>query len=124
MFNQQDSEASGRSLTWRRIRTVIIGAVLVVVAGALVVSLYTYTQYGGTPFDKLLGRGGEKQSPDVGKLAYDKYQQNVYYGVIKGEGRASGPGRVPVYYIEKAGGNLVEVAKERVEVRAPASDKQ
>lgn len=121
MFNQRDSEESGRSLTWRRIRTIIIGAVLVVVIGSLAVSLYTYTQYGGTPFDSLLGRGGEKQSPDAGKLAYDKYQQGVYYGVIKGEGRSSQPGRVPVYYIENAAGNLIEVAKERVEVRTPGS---
>jgi hypothetical protein len=123
MFNQQD-ESSGRAVAWRRIRTIIIGAVLVLIIGSLAVSLYTYTQYGGTPFDKLLGRGGEKQSPDAGKLAYDKYQQGVYYGVIKGEGWSSQPGRVPVYYIEKAGGNLIEVAKERVEVRTPVSKTQ
>jgi len=116
MFNPNSYEDDGgeeRLLSWRRIRTIIVGSLAVILVGALAVSLYTYTQYGGTPFDRFIGRG-EKANPAIGKRAFDKYL-NTYIGVIKGEG--NNVRRGAVYYIEQAGGQMIEVTKERVEIR-------
>ncbi|HVF88924.1 MAG TPA: hypothetical protein VNH22_02580 [Blastocatellia bacterium] len=116
MFNpnsHDDAGAEERFLSWRRIRIFIVGSVAMVVIGILAVSLYTYTQYGGTPFDKFIGRE-KKVNPAVGKRAFDKYL-NTYIGVIRGEGKNVRRGEV--YYIEQAGGQMIEVVKERVETR-------
>jgi len=116
MFNpdsHDDAGAEERFLSWRRVRTVIVGSIAVIVIGVLAVSLYTYTQYGGTPFDRFIGRE-KKVNPAVGKRAFDKYL-NTYIGVIKGEGKNVRRGEV--FYIEQAGGQLIEVTKERVEIR-------
>ena len=116
MFNpdsQGDAAGEERLLSWRRIRTIIIGSVAVVVMGVLAVSLYTYTQYGGTPFDRFFERE-QKVNPAIGKRAFDKHL-NTYYGIIRGEGKNVGRGEV--YYIEQAGGQMIEVKKERVETR-------
>ncbi|HYP26221.1 MAG TPA: hypothetical protein VE262_05850 [Blastocatellia bacterium] len=116
MFNpdsKEDAAGEERLLSWRRIRTVIAGSVAVVLIGVLAVSLYTHTQYGGTPFDRFFKRE-EKANPAIGKRAFDKYL-NTYIGVIRGEGKHVRRGEV--YYIEQAGGQMIEVKKERVETR-------
>jgi hypothetical protein len=112
---QEEDEVSEEGLfSWRRMKIAILGSLVAIVLGAVLASIYTYTQYGGTPFDSLLGRKKE-ESPDLGKLAYTK-GTDFFIGVVKGEGVNTR--RVPVYYIEQAGGQLIEVAKERVEVRS------
>ena len=118
MFNQhqdQDEDGQERLFSWRRIKITILGSLAAVVLGLVVASLYTYSQYGGTPFDGLLGRG-KSESPDVGKLAYTK-GTDFFIGVVKGEGVNSR--QVRVYFIEQAGGQMIEVARERVELRTP-----
>ena len=118
MFDQHGvAEDAGeeRLFSWRRIKVAILGSIVAVVLGCVLVSLYTYTQWGGTPFDSLLGIK-KAESPDLGKQAYTK-GTDFFIGVIKGE--AVNTRRVKVYYIEQAGGQMIEVAKERVEVRDP-----
>lgn len=115
MFNPQDDREDERLFSWRRIRTLIIGTVLAAAAGLLLVNSYMYLQYGGTMFDRYFEKS-EKKSPMAGKLAFDKGTK-YYIGVIRGEGKTSRRGNV--YYIEQAGGTLIEVAKENVEVRDP-----
>jgi hypothetical protein len=114
MFDEYEDETGKRGELWRRVRTVVIGSVVALLAGSFIVSLYTYFQYGGTPFDSLLGRR-EKQSPAIGKLAFDK--TNSYLGVIRGEGYSQRRGKV--YYIEQAGGQMIERAIVDIEVREP-----
>lgn len=113
--NDEDETGQERLFSWRRIKITILGSLAAVVLGAVVASLYTYSQYGGTPFDALLGKS-EKESPDLGKLAYTK-GTDFFIGVVKGEGINAR--RVPVYYIEQAGGQMIEVARDRVELRSP-----
>jgi hypothetical protein len=93
----------------------IIGAVLAIVAGLIAVNLFTYLQYGGTMFDRYFEKK-EKKSPMAGKLAFDKGTK-YYIGIIRGEGHTSRQG--DVYYIEQAGGSMIEVSRENVEVRDP-----
>jgi hypothetical protein len=112
-YKEEDESSQERLFSWRRIKIAILGSIGAVVLGTVVASLYTYSQYGGTPFDGLLGRK-EEESPDLGKLAYTK-GTDFFIGVVKGEGVNTR--RIPVYYIEQAGGQMIEVAKERVEVR-------
>lgn len=117
MFNfENQSPDDDRAFTRRRIRTVIIGAIVALVAGFLLVNLFTYFQYGGTMFDRFLEKKDEKKSAAAGKLAFDKGTK-YYIGIIRGEGRSSRLGKV--YYVEQAGGTMIEVAKENVEVRDP-----
>ena len=116
IFNQRsDSSADERLFSPRRIRTLIIGAVLAIVAGLIAVNLFTYLQYGGTMFDRYFEKK-EKKSPMAGKLAFDKGTK-YYIGIIRGEGHTSRQG--DVYYIEQAGGSMIEVSRENVEVRDP-----
>ncbi len=118
MFNQSDNGngyEEERFFSWYRIKTFLIGSVAVVVLGLLLVSFYTYFQYGGTPFDSLFGKG-EKQSEAAGKLAFDK-RNDKFIGVIRGEGHSVRLGAV--YYVEKAAGQLIEVEKDSVIVREP-----
>ena len=84
MFNRhqdEDEDGQERLFSWRRIKITILGSLAAVVLGLVVASLYTYSQYGGTPFDGLLGRG-KSESPDVGKLAYTK-GTDFFIGVSK-----------------------------------------
>jgi hypothetical protein len=121
MLDQYDNEGAGERLfSWRRVRRLLVGSAVVVLAGAMLISLVTYYRYGGTPFDNLLGRKKE-ENPDKGKLAFDKGTK-FYIGIIKGEGYSQRRGKV--YYIEQAGGGVIEIAKERVEVREPGSGAQ
>jgi hypothetical protein len=116
MFNRKaDDPGDERLFSWRRIRTLIIGTALAVVAGLVLVNMFTYFQYGGTMFDRYFEKK-EKKSPMAGKLAFDKGTK-YYIGVIRGEGHTSKRGNV--YYIEQAGGNMIDVAKENVDVRDP-----
>ena len=98
-----------RLFSWRRIKVVVVGSLAAIVIGLVAVSLYT----GGSPFETLFGRQ-KVESPDLGKQAYTK-GTDFFIGIIKGEGVS--PKRIKVYYIEQAGGQMIEVAKERVEVR-------
>jgi hypothetical protein len=102
----------------RRVRNMILGSIIAILLGVALANLYTYTQYGGTMFDKYLKKE-KPQSPAFGKFAYAK-GTGYYLGIIKGEGRS--PRRGEVYYVEQAGGQMMEVAKERIEVREPGSE--
>ena len=104
--------------SWRRIKIMIIGALLAIVLGVVLANLYTYTQYGGTMFDSYFG-GEKKPSPVAGKFAYAKGTGD-YVGIIKGEGNS--PSRGAVYYIEQPGGQMMEASKDKVEVREPAKE--
>ncbi len=104
--------------SWRRIKIMIIGAILAIVVGLALANLYTYTQYGGTMFDSYFG-DDKKQSPVVGKFAYAKGTGD-YIGIIKGEGNS--PRRGQVYYVEQPGGQMMEASKDKVEVREPAKE--
>lgn len=116
MFNGDDRDlADERLFSWRRIRNVLVGVVVVVIGGLVAVNLFTYFQYGGTMFDRYFEKK-EQKSPMAGKLAFDKGTK-YYIGIIRGEGRSQRQGNV--YYIEQAGGTLVEVAKTNIEVRDP-----
>lgn len=119
MFDrEQEKDRAGqeRMFSWHRIKTILIGSVAALVLGFLILSFYTYFQYGSSPVDGLLGRG-QKESPAKGKLAFAK-GTNEYIGVIKGEGQS--PRRGAVYYIEQPGNVIIELSKESVEVRDPA----
>ena len=119
MFNQRDEDEyleEERFFSWYRIKTVLIGTIAVLIIGSLLVSLYTQSQYGGTPFDGLFGKTDQK-SKDEGKLAYDK-RTKIFIGVIRGEGM-SRKYKGEVYYIEKTAGQLYEWPKEGIEVREP-----
>src|SRR5438552_244266 len=119
MFNTDERSSDGRGsydeplFSWRRIRNLLVGAVIIVIGGLVAVNLFTYLQYGGTMFDRYFEKKQQK-SPMAGKLAFDKGTK-YYIGIIRGEGRSSRRGNV--YYIEQAGGNMIDVSKENVEVR-------
>lgn len=116
MFNpKEEGSDAERLFSWRRIRTMIIGTVLAAVVGLVLVNSYMYLQYGGTMFDRYFEKKGTK-SPMAGKLAFDKGTK-YYIGVIRDEGHS--PRRGNVYYVEQAGGSMIEVSKENVEVRDP-----
>lgn len=101
---------------WKRLRTVVIGAVIALLAGLLIAYIYTSSRYGGTALDPLFKKESEG-SPSAGKHAFDR-NSNAFLGVIKSEGYSTRRGR-DVYYIERAGGQLIEVPKTLVEVREP-----
>jgi len=116
MFEGTENQVRDERLfSWRRIKTLIIGTVFAVVAGLVAVNLFTYLQYGGTMFDRYFEKA-EKKSPMAGKLAFDKGTK-YYIGIIRGEGHTSRRGNV--YFIEQAGGSMIEASKENVEVRDP-----
>ena len=116
MFNpREDGSGEERLFSWQRIRTLIVGTVIAAGVGLVLVNSYMYVQYGGTMFDRFFEKN-EKKSPVAGKLAFDKGTK-YYIGIIRGEGHTSRRGNV--YYIEQAGGSMIEVSKENVEVRDP-----
>jgi hypothetical protein len=103
----------------RRIRNLLLGVIGAAVLGLALVNTFTYVQYGGTMFDSYFKK--EKKSPAIGKFAYTK-GTNFYQGIIRGEGTSPTKGKV--YYIEQAGGSMMEVRKDLIEVREPEkSDK-
>jgi hypothetical protein len=115
MFNpQEEGPGEERLFSWRRIRTMIIGTVLAAVVGLVLVNAYMHVQYGGTMFDRFFKK--DTKSPMAGKLAFDKGTK-YYIGIIRDEGHS--PRRGNVYYVEQAGGSMIEVSKENVEVRDP-----
>jgi hypothetical protein len=116
-YDKESAKGSERLFSLRRIMKLLIGSVAALLVGAMIVSLITYSRYGGTPFDRLIGRE-KNENPHQGKLAFDKGTK-FYIGIIKSEGYSQRRGNV--YYIEQPGGSLVEIAKERVEVREPGS---
>jgi hypothetical protein len=116
MFNRPaDNSGNERLFSLRRIKTLILGTALALVAGLVAVNLFTYFQYGGTMFDRYFEKK-EKKSPMAGKLGFDKGTK-YYIGIIRGEGHTARRGNV--YFIEQAGGNMIDVSKENVEVREP-----
>jgi hypothetical protein len=116
MFSTYDQGPyNERLFSWRRIRNLLVGVVVVVIGGLVAVNLFTYFQYGGTMFDRYFEKK-EQKSAMAGKLAFDKGTK-YYIGIIRGEGKSQRQGNV--YYIEQAGGTLIEVAKTNVEVRDP-----
>jgi hypothetical protein len=116
MFNSSETEQQvEKALVKQRIKTVIIGSIVAIILGLVVVNTYTYFQYGGTMFDRFFeGKEQETNSPDAGKFAYGK-STGDYMGIIRGEKKS--PGRGQLYLIEQPGGQLMEISKERIEVR-------
>ena len=115
--SERDSDREP-SPAWRRIKTVVLGTVVVIVVSFALTCVFTYTQYGVTPLDGLFPRK-KAASPAAGKLAYDKGTK-YYIGIIKGEGYSQRQGKV--YYIEQAGGSMIEVSKNVIEVREPKQE--
>jgi hypothetical protein len=116
MFNPKpDNPADDRIFSRRRMKLLIIGTLAALVLGLVLVNSFMYLQYGGTMLDRLFEKK-EKKSPAAGKLAFDKGTK-YYIGIIRGESHSSRRG--DVYYIEQAGGSMIEVPKENVEVRNP-----
>jgi hypothetical protein len=109
-----DGSGDERFFSLRRLRNILIGAIVAVIAGVLISFVYTSIEYGGSPLDRILG--SKKPEPATGKLAYDK-NTHYFVGVIKSEGYSVKKG-TQVYYIERAGGELIDVAKSLVDVRA------
>ena len=105
----EEQNGEERLFSWRRIKIVLLGSIVAILLGLFLSSLIT----GASPIETLFGRR-KVESPDLGKHAYTK-GTDFFIGIIKGEGVT--PKRVKVYYIEQAGGQMIEVAKERVEVR-------
>jgi hypothetical protein len=117
MFDSDDGRVKNERLfSFRRVRRLLIGVVLFAVGGLVAVNLFMYLQYGGTMFDRYFEKKKSGKSPMAGKLAFDKGTK-YYVGIIRGEGRSQRQG--DVYYIEQAGGTLIEVAKVNIEVREP-----
>lgn len=118
MLNEKETDAAEERLfSWRRIRISLVGILVAMVIGLIAVNLYTYFQYGGTMLDPYLEKEPQK-SPAAGKLAFDKGTK-FYIGVIRGEGHT--PRNGDVYFIEQAGGNVIDVSKRNVEVREPGA---
>lgn len=117
---QERGSYEERLFSGRRIRNLIVGTLIAVIGGLVAVNVFMYLQYGGTMFDRYFEKK-EPKSPMAGKLAFDKGTK-YYIGIIRAEGRSQRQGNV--YYIEQAGGSMIEVAKVNVEVRDPQkSDK-
>ena len=111
----EGSSQDERLFSLRRVRNLVIGTVVVVIGSLVAVNVFMYLQYGGTMFDRYFEKK-EPKSPMAGKLAFDKGTK-YYIGIIRGEGHSQRQGNV--YYIEQAGGTLIEVAVVNVEVREP-----
>jgi hypothetical protein len=106
-------DAADRSSLTHRIKVLVMGAFIALAAGIVISSLYSYLQYGASPLDFILRR--TPKSPSAGKLAYDK-STNIFLGIIKSEGYSTRRA-AQVFYIERAGGQVIEVLKNNVVVR-------
>jgi hypothetical protein len=115
-----DGEGGEKLFSARRVRNLLLGMAGAVALGLLLVNTFTYVQYGGTMFDKYFEKE-KKKSPAAGKFAYTK-ETGYYVGIIRDEGTS--PRRGKVFYIEQAGGTMIEVAKDLIEVREPDRQKQ
>ena len=104
----------------RRVRTVILGSACAAILGLMLVNAFMYLQYGGTMFDRFFVKE-EKKSPVAGKLAFDKGTK-YYIGIIRREGHTARLG--DVYYVEQAGGGMIEVSKANVEIRDPVPNER
>lgn len=102
-----------RVFSRRRILVAVVGAVIAIFAGWLAVTIYTSIRYGDNEKNDIFS--GRKPSPSAGKLAYDK-NTNLYIGIVKSEGYSTRR-QTEVYYIERAGGELIELPKSLVDVR-------
>jgi hypothetical protein len=102
--------------TFRRVEIVIGVALILFVTGLAIAVVFTSLRYGGSALDRIFS--GKQKSPASGKLAYDK-STNIYLGVIKAEGYSTQRG-AEVYYIERAGGGVIEVVKTNVVIREPS----
>ena len=109
-----------RLFSGRRVRTVILGSACAAILGLMLVNAFMYLQYGGTMFDRFFVKE-EKKSPVAGKLAFDKGTK-YYIGIIRREGHTARLG--DVYYVEQAGGGMIEVSKANVEVRDPVPNER
>jgi len=98
---------------WHRAKITLIGTLIALAAGVAVSFIYTSIRYGGSPLDSLFGK--KPGSAVAGKLAYDK-NTHLFIGIIKSEGY-SVRRATQVYYIERAGGELIELPKSLVEAR-------
>jgi hypothetical protein len=98
---------------WRRVKVTLIGALIALIAGITLSFVYTSVRYGGSPLDGLFGR--KRASAVAGKLAYDR-NTHLFIGIIKSEGY-SVKRATQVYYIERSGGEVIELPKSLVEAR-------
>lgn len=101
-----------------RAKVLLIGTALALIAGLAIATVFTFVRYQGGPLASIFGES-KKENPHRGKLAFDK-NSNTYLGVIRSEGYSTRRG-TNVFYIERAGGQLIEVPKGLVEIREPQS---
>lgn len=114
--NHKDGqEPEGRVSVRRWILITIGGVVAALALGFLISYVYTSTKYGGNQKDDVLS--GRKQSPSAGKAAYDR-KTHLFLGIIKSEGYSPRRG-TQVYYVQRAGGDLIEVPKDLIDVGQP-----
>jgi hypothetical protein len=97
-----------------RLKLILLGSAAAIVLGIVISLVYTSSRYGDSVVDQLF-RGEKAASPNAGKNAYDK-RSNAFLGVIRSEGYSTRR-RTNVYYIEGAGGNVIEVPRDLVIVR-------
>ncbi len=115
MIRKNEENESGSSETRRRVKIVVLGILASVLAGAVLFFVFFTVRYEQSPFGRIFG--GQKENKDAGKLAYDKASK-AFLGVIKSEGYSARRGG-EVFYVERAGGLLMEVRKDLVDVREP-----
>ncbi|MGH9762734.1 MAG: hypothetical protein ACREDR_17660 [Blastocatellia bacterium] len=116
-LEEQDSEHpdnGSRVFTRRRLAIIVAGVIIAIIAGLMMSYVYTSLDYGGGKNDVL---SGKKPSPASGKTGYDK-QTHLFLGIIKSEGYSARKGG-EVYYIERPGGQLIEVRKELIDLHDP-----
>ena len=115
MRGKNEDESDG-SEGGHRVKIAVVGTLVSLLAGAVLFFVIFTVRYGQTPFGHMFG-GGRNENREAGKLAYDK-SSKVFLGIIRSEGHSVERG-ADVFYIERAGGSLIEVRKDRVEVREP-----
>lgn|SRR5437868_2755471 len=116
MFDTHGNPELDASNRRSRIKVVLIGAIGSLLIGAILFFTIFAVRYGQNPFGVMFG--GRQENKYAGKLAYDK-GSNTFVGVIKSEGYSVRKGGT-VFYIERAGGMLIEVRKDLIEVREPS----
>jgi hypothetical protein len=114
-YRPQSEKDYLRKTALGRLKMIVTGALLLFAIGLILSLVFTSVRYGGNLLDRVFS--GDSKNAAAGKLAYDK-RTNTYLGVIKAEGYSTRRG-TEVYYIERAGGGMIEVAKANVLVREP-----